>query len=136
MTDVPIPEPIQLRGNAPGSPLLVVRGGENALHDEIAQRACALTRARWGFDGISVFEAPGGSLEELSRRIRAVAERPRIRTAFGNALRQAGFPLLDTAGDLHWTIVLADLEHRTPERLRSVFSPPFDNPGYRRTGLR
>ena len=50
---------------------------------------------------------PDGNLEELSRRNQAIAERQRIRTAFGQALRHAGFPVLDTAGPLHWTIVLA-----------------------------
>jgi hypothetical protein len=124
------PEPIQLRGAPAGSPLLVVRGGENALTDELIRRACALTRAKWGFDGISVFEAPDGSIEELCRRNQGIAERKRIRTAFGDALRQAGFPVLDTAGELHWSIVLADTDTRALDRLRSVFSPPFDNPGY------
>ena len=55
---------------------------------------------------------------------------PTSRTAFGSALRHAGFPVLDTAGDLHWTIVLADTETATLDRLRAVFSPPFDNPGF------
>jgi hypothetical protein len=123
-------EPIQLRGEPLGSPLLVVRGGVNALADDLVRKACLLSRNKWGFDGISVFEAPDGNLEELSRRNQAIAERQRIRTAFGQAVRHAGFPVLDTAGPLHWTIVLPDLEDRTLERLRLVFSPPFDNPGY------
>jgi len=128
--DVANPDAIQLRGTPAGSPLLVVRGGENALEHDLIRKASALTRARWGFDGISVFEAPGGSLEELCRRNQGIAGRQRIRTAFGDVLRQAGFPILDTAGDLHWSIVLPDTETRTLDRLRSVFSPPFDNPGY------
>jgi hypothetical protein len=136
VNDVAHPEAIQLRGAPTGSPLLVVRGGANALEDELVRRACALTRAKWGFDGISVFEAPDGNLEELCRLIQGIAERRRIRTAFGDALRHAGFPILDTAGDLHWSIVLADTETGTLERLRSVFSAPFDNPGYAPHGAR
>ena len=127
-----MPEPIQLRGTPTSSPLLVIRGGEFSLTDENLVRASGLTRAKWGFDGISVFEAPGGNIEELANRIQALAERPRIRTASGDALRHAGFPLLDTAGELHWTIVLANTSHATLDRLRSVFSPAFDNPGYKR----
>lgn len=124
------PEPMQLRGTSATSPLLVVRGGERALDDALVRKACELTRTKWGFDGISVFEAPNGSLEELSQRNQGIASRQRIRTAFGSALRHAGFPVLDTAGDLHWTIVLADTETATLDRLRAVFSPPFDNPGF------
>ncbi len=131
-----IPEPIQLRGASTASPLLVVRGGEHALDDALVRKACQLTRAKWGFDGISVFEAPNGSIEELSKRNQGIASRLRIRTAFGEDLRHAGFPVLDTAGDLHWTIVLADTESSTLDRLRSVFSPPFDNPGFVRTRKR
>lgn len=127
-----MPEPVQLRGTPPGSPLLVVRGGVNALDDEIVRRAATLTRAKWGLDGISVFEVPNGDFGELCTRVTAMSERPRIRTAFASAVRHAGFPLLDTAGPLHWTIVLPDVEHETLDRLRSVFSPPHDNPGFRR----
>ena len=61
------PDPIQLRGTSATSPLLVVRGGERALDDALVRKACELTRTKWGFDGISVFEAPNGSLEELSQ---------------------------------------------------------------------
>ena len=125
-----MPEPIQLRGTSAGSPLLVIRGGANSLDDQLIIRACELTRAKWGFDGVSAFEAPNGDLRELSRRVEALANRPRIRTAFGEALRSAGFPLLDTAGELHWSIVMADLTKATFDRLRGVFSPAFDNPGH------
>jgi hypothetical protein len=38
--------------------------------------------------------------------------------------------LLDTGAELHWTVVLADLETDTLERLRSVFGPVIANPGY------
>lgn len=103
-----------------------------ALQDEFVLRATALTRARWGFDGISVFEAPDGDLAELARRIPAMAERPTVLVAAGADIRHAGFPLLDTAGELHWTIVLADTTSATLGRLREVFSDPLNNPGYRR----
>ena len=59
-----------------------------------------------------------------------MAERPTIRTARGAALREAGFPLFDTGAVLHWTIVLADTKPASLLRLRSIFSPPIDNPGY------
>ncbi len=83
-------------------------------------------------DGISVFEVPNGDFDELCTRVAAMSERSRIRTAFASAVRHAGFPLLDTAGPLHWTIVLPDVEQETLDRLRNVFSPPRDNPGFRR----
>ena len=59
-----------------------------------------------------------------------MAERPKIRTAFGTDVRRAGFALLDTGAELHWTVVLADLETDTFERLRSAFGPVIVNPGY------
>ena len=127
-----IPEPVQLRGTPAGSPLLVVQGGVNALDDDIVRRAAGLTRAKWGFDGISVFEVPNGDFGELCALVTAMAERPRIRTAFASAVRHAGFPLLDTVGPLHWTTALPDIEAETLERLRGVFSQPHDNPGFRR----
>jgi hypothetical protein len=111
--------------------LLVVRGGERALDDDHVRRASELTRARWGFDGISVFEAPNADVLELCRRVQAVAERPKIRTAFARDLRRAGFALLDTGAELHWTIVLADLEPETFQRLRSAFGPVIQNPATR-----
>ena len=115
---------------SPDSPILVVRGGVNSLTDEVVLRAAALTRTRWGIDGISVYEAPDGDLVALAHRVRAMAERPLVRTAFAAVVRAAGFPLLDTRGELHWTIVLADLEPATLQRPRSVFGEPIDNPGY------
>jgi hypothetical protein len=57
-------EPIQLRGEPLGSPLLVVRGGVNALADDLVRKTCLLSRNKWGFDGVSVFEAPDGNLED------------------------------------------------------------------------
>ena len=61
-----------------------------------------------------------------------MAERPTVRVAVGVAIRRAGFPLLDTAGALHWTIVLADTSADTLGRLRALFSEPLDNPAYLR----
>jgi hypothetical protein len=109
----------------------VLRGGARSLDSELVLRACGLTRERWGFDGISAFEVPNGDLLALSRRLRAVAERPVIRTAKAGELRRRGFPLFDTGGDLHWTIVFADTQEATLDRLRACFTEPVSNPGYK-----
>ena len=61
-----------------------------------------------------------------------MALRPTVRVAHGAEIRRSGFPLLDTAGELHWTIVLADTTTDTLARLRSMFNGPLDNPGYER----
>ncbi len=123
-------EAIQLRGEKLLDQTFVVRGGARSLDSDLLLRASELTRKRWGFDGISVFEAPDGDLLALSRRLRSVAERPIVRTAPAGVLRRQGFPLFDTGSDLHWTIVLADTQPATLERLRACFTEPVSNPGY------
>jgi len=110
--------------------VLVVRGGTDSLADEHLERACALTRHRWGFDGISVFEAPDGDLVALARQRPVMATRRRVRVAHADVIRQAGFPLLDTGEELHWTVVFSLAAPDFFARLRAAFSPPVDNPGY------
>ena len=62
--DVSRPEPVQLRGSPAGSPLLVVRGGVNALRDELIVRAAAFPDGRiTGSD-----YAPRAEVRRASRR--------------------------------------------------------------------
>lgn len=82
-----------------------------------------------GFDGISVFEAPDGDLVALARQRPVMATRRRVRLAQADLIRQAGFPLLDTGEELHWTVVLPLAAPDFFLRLRAAFNPQVDNPG-------
>ena len=112
--------------------LLVVRGGANSLSDSVLERSVGDCWEQYAFFGVSVFGVPGDDLVELSRSTMAIRRRSKVRTARCGELRAAGFEVMATfTNPGHYSVVLSDA---TPERfalLRSCFSSPVDNPGFK-----
>lgn len=126
------PRAIRLRGDVPpADAVIVVRGGEHSLSDDILRATAEANFEMFGFWALSVFLAPDDDLVRLSQEIVAIRRRRTVRTARCGDLRAAGFPLLDTTRHaLHFSIVLAELTGQTFDRLRACFSGPTPNPGY------
>lgn len=133
MTGVLLPPRHLLRDEAPPDDLLlVVRGGTNGLSDVVLDRTVADCWEEHRFFGLSVFAAPGDDLIALSLTNPAVALRRQLRTARVGPLRAAGFEVAATfARPDHYSIVLPEATAASFEGLRSCFSDPVDNPGYR-----
>jgi hypothetical protein len=68
------------------------------------------------------------SLEELCRTQDALSRPGKIRTSDFGTLRGASFPVLPTFKTPHYSIVLAQSDDETIDRLISCFSESFDNP--------
>ncbi|WP_334173652.1 hypothetical protein [Sinomonas sp.] len=122
-----------LRHEAPPDDLLLlVRGGINGLSDVVLDRSVADCWEEHGFFGVSVFAAPGDDLIALSRTNPAIALRRQLRTARVGPLRQAKFEVAATfTRPGHYSIVLPEATTAVFESLRSCFSEPIDNPGFR-----
>lgn len=129
----PMPPPEIVRpGNAPDDLLLVVRGGRHSLSDVNLERSTGDCWQEYGFFGISVFAAPEDDLVSLSTSVAQIRRRRELRVVRCGDLRAAGFEVTATfANPRHVSVILPDATPTTFERLRTCFSDPLPNPGYR-----
>jgi hypothetical protein len=125
-----MPEPLRLRHQGPAVTLVIIRLGARTLDDSKLAEQCERTRGRWGFDGFSVFEVPGGDYAHLARLVPIVALRPKLFRADGHELVSAGFPLFPTADFPHWTVVLSEATSVQFARVPALFDGPLDNPAW------
>jgi len=125
-----VPESLTLRHQGPPATLVLIRLGARTLDDDKLADQCERTRGRWGFDGFSVFEVPGGDYQLLARLVPIVALRPKLFHAEGAALVEAGFPLFPTGDFPHWTVVLSQPTRGQFARVRAHFFGPIDNPSW------
>lgn len=87
---------------------------------------------QYGFFGLSVFGAPDDDLLTLCQSSLAIRRRRQLRTARCGDLRDTGFAVAATfSNPAHYSIMLPSLTVVRFAALRSCFSPPFDNPGFR-----
>lgn len=117
----------------PGNQLLVIRGGRDSLSDVNLERSLADCWDEHGFFGVSVFGAPGDDLVTLSEEERQIRRRRQVRLARCGDLRAAGLEVAATfTNPRHFSIVLPDAVATTLTLLRSCFSEPVPNPGFRK----
>lgn len=116
----------------PDDLLLVVRGGRNSLSDAVLERAATDTWERHRFFGVSLFGAPGDDLVDLSQREHAIRRREQVRVARVGVLRRSGFEVVPTfPNPAHYSVVIEEATPTVFGSLRSCFSGPQPNPGYR-----
>ena len=125
-----MPSPLVLRDTERPATIVVIRLGERTLGDEQLGQQCERSRARWGFDGFSVFEVPGGDYGLLAKLVPIVTVRRRLFEADAGRLVAAGFPLFPTGDHPHWTVVLSESSPRQFARVRRLFDGPKDNPAW------
>ena len=121
-------EPLQLRDVAPSGLLVIVRLGSEILGDKVLLSQSTRTFERWGFFGFSAFEVPGNYWQLLARLQPLILDRPKVLTAEAPKLLDAGFALLPTLNQPHWTVVLSEPTATQFARVRAVFDGPMDNP--------
>jgi hypothetical protein len=115
----------------PDDLLLVVRGGQNSLADNVLERTTSDCWSRFGFFGVSVFSAPDDDLSALNLAESAIRRRPMLRTARCGGLRAGGFEICPTfANSAHYSVVLPDTTPARFTALRACFSDLCPNPGY------
>src|ERR1700677_568250 len=110
----------------PDDSIVVVRGG--LLESSVIPRTTGNCHDAFGFFGLSVFAAIDVELGELCRSQEALLRPKKIRTTTFGDLKSAFFPVLPTFKRPHYSIVLADLEDGTIERLDRCFALPIENP--------
>lgn len=121
---------VALRGEEPPDDVVVVvRAGANGLSDETLRRTAILSHDEHGFYGVSVFLALDLPVDELCASTDYLRRYSQIQESTAGRLRAAGFALLATEARPHYDIVLASLDDRALEQLRSCFDPPQPNPG-------
>jgi hypothetical protein len=123
-------EPLSLRDRTVPSVLVVVRLGSVTLEDGPLRKSVSECHDRWGLWGFSVLEVPEGDYGMLARMRPIVAARRRLLVADGHELVEAGFPLLPTLDDPHWTVVLSEPTTEQFGRVRALFHGPIDNPAW------
>jgi hypothetical protein len=123
-------EPLSLRDRKVPAVLVVVRLGSVTLDDEPLRKSVSECHERWGLWGFSVLEVPEGDYAMLARMRPIVTSRRRLLVADGLELVEAGFPLLPTLDDPHWTVVLSEPTAEQFRRVRALFRGPIDNPAW------
>lgn len=123
-------EPLVLRDADVAGLVVVVRLGEQTLHDGHLTRAVEECHGRWGIWGFSVLELPDGDYGELVRLRPFVATRRRLFVARSGDLLADGFPLLPTLDHPHWTVQLAEPTVEHFARVRRHFAGPIENPAW------
>ena len=119
-----------LRGeDPPDDTVVVIRGGEHGLDDEVVHRTAERSFEEYGFYGVSVFLAVDRPVDRLCAELDQLRRYGRVRLSTAGDLRRAGFTLLSTGRSPHFDVALPDLAAKTLGRLREVFGPPVPNPG-------
>lgn len=119
------------RSDVPTEGMVVVRLGTRTLDDAELRRAVDECQALWGVSGLSVLEVPRGDFASLAALRPIVATRRSLFVADCEQLLAAGFAMIPTFDQPHWTLVLDDVSLQGFARLRSVFHGPMSNPAYR-----
>lgn len=123
-----MPELPRLRGERPPGRLVLVRLGRNTLTDAKLAETCEDAFRKWGFFGFSTLGLGAGGYPELARYAPVLPSREWVMEADTGGLLAAGFPVLPTAAEPHWTVVLSEPEPGQFARVRPLFSPPVKNP--------
>jgi hypothetical protein len=123
-------DPLSLRDRNVPAVLVVVRLGSVALDDGPLRKSVIECHDRWGLWGFSVLEVPDGDYRMLARMRPIVAARRRLLVADGLEVVEAGFPLLPTLDEPHWTVVLSEPTVEQFRRVRALFRGPIDNPAW------
>ncbi|MBL8777016.1 MAG: hypothetical protein JNK12_13825 [Acidimicrobiales bacterium] len=98
------------------------------MASESMVRAAERTFAVYAVYGISVEGVLDRTVQEACRGERLVGYR-RVRLSTFGRVREAGFALLATFDQPHFTLVLADLTELSLARLDRCFDEPIPNPG-------
>jgi hypothetical protein len=110
----------------PNDTIIIVRGG--LLEAHAVRKTTNDCLRDFGFIGLSVFAAIDMTMDDLCRTNDALSRPGKIRTTTFGDLRRSSFPVLPTFQRPHYSVILADQENGTIERLIGCFSAPLDNP--------
>jgi hypothetical protein len=89
------------------------------------EASAGTTYERWGFYAISVFAHPSNSAGEIRNKHRVLSQYERIRVTTVDRLKIAGFDLLPTGPDGHYSVVLpAPPTDEVWKRLDRTFDAP------------
>jgi hypothetical protein len=125
---LPMTHPLPLRGEqAPDDAIVVLRAG--VMSEASILQASGRMFDLYGLYGISVEGALDETVLQACRRSERLANYRQIRLSTFGRLRTAGFALLATFDNPHFTIVLPDLAELTVLRLDRCFDNPIPNPG-------
>lgn len=83
---------------------VVVRGG--AMRRAAMEASAGTTYEQWGFHAISVFAHPSDSASEIRNKHFVLSQYEKVRVSSAGRLRSAGFDLLPTGSDGHYSVVL------------------------------
>jgi hypothetical protein len=122
-------ESMQMRQESPpDDAVVVIRSGEHGLDHNRVVSTCQDCFDIYGFLGLSVYAAIDQTYVDLCKSNPALGKHGMIRIATFGDLRKAKFPMLATGAHPHYSVVLADLESETVNRLIDCFSEPIPNP--------
>ncbi len=110
----------------PDEAVVVIRGG--VLSPQGVERAATRSQRLFGVLGISVEAAVGVSVVEACRSSERLGRYGHVQLSNFGRLRRAGFALLATFEDPHFTVVLPELSDLTLARLVRCFDSPVPNP--------
>ncbi len=118
---------LPLRAEQPPDDVTVVlRAGVMAA--ETIRRSAERTFDAYAVYGISVEGVIDETVLDACRRSERIATYRQIRLSTFGRLRNAGFALLATFDNPHFTIVLPDVSELTVARLGGCFDDPIPNP--------
>lgn len=119
---------INVRDEQAPEKLVLLRLGVNTLNDTRLARSCEESFARMGVHAFSVFGLPPGGYEELARLVPVFVHRPKFLEAIAEEVVAAGFALLPTNAEPHWSVILPEPTPAHFDRVRSLFRGPIKNP--------
>lgn len=105
---------------------VVIRAG--VMSPDNVRRSAERTFDLYAVHGISVEAVIDITVQEACAGDRLAAYR-RVRLSTFGRVRSAGFAVLATFGQPHFTLVLPDLSELTLARLDRAFDEPIPNPG-------
>jgi hypothetical protein len=110
----------------PDETVVVIRAG--VMTSASVLKAAERTFDLFGLFGISVEGVLDQTVLEACRSSERLEPYRHIRLSTFGRLHQAGFPLLATFENPHFTVVLPDLSELTLARLERCFDEPIANP--------
>lgn len=119
---------INVRDERPPIRLVLLRLGVNTLSDGRLTKSCEESFARMGLHAFSVFGLPDGGYDELARLVPIFVHRRKFLEAVAGEVVAAGFTLLPTNAEPHWSVILPAPTVAHFSRVRSVFRGPVENP--------
>ncbi|TVR34687.1 MAG: hypothetical protein EA388_08505 [Nitriliruptor sp.] len=108
---------------------MVIRGGiiEDRTDEELRKRARD-AETRVGLVAQSVLLAAAVDVSHVCQRDRRVSRYGQVNLSTVDRLHRAGFAILPTLDEPHYSVVLPDLTSETMQRFRSCFDPAQPNP--------